>query len=169
MGKERISQLLNENKIEFLKRENGWVPYEKIYYEPSVGKQQKLRSILYDVGGTGDGTNELTELFGKKDIFDNPKPTTLIQSFTRYNIEHGEILLDFFSGSGTSAHSILKSNVEDGEGTQRRFIVVQLPEPCSDKSEAFQNGYSTIADIGKERLRRAAEIIRAETPTTKAT
>ena len=136
------------------------MPYEKVYFDPSKGKVSKLRSILYNVGGTAAGTNELTSIFGKKDVFDNPIPTGLLKSFVKWNLKDKEIILDFFSGSCTTTHAVLDLNKEDGGN--RKFIMVQLPEPTDENSEAHNAGYKTIADIGKERIRRVIKKINKE-------
>lgn len=118
-----------------------------------------------NVGMSLDGTKEITELFGGK-IFGFPKPVGLIKAlltavFCRN--KHG-IVLDFFSGSATTAHAVMQLNAED-DGN-RKFIMVQVPEKCDEKSEAFEAGYKNICEIGKERIRRAGEKIVAETGKT---
>jgi adenine-specific DNA-methyltransferase len=130
VGKDKINYLLENNLIEFVKRDENWIPYEKIYFDPLKGKSIKLRSILYDVGGTAKGTNQLTELFTKKDIFENPKPIELFSSFGKFNTQVNDIILDFFSGSATTAHAVMKLNSED-DGN-RKFICVQLPETTDE-------------------------------------
>lgn len=160
LGKNSIKSLLAENLVEFKKRDEKWVPYEKIYFDSEKTKDKKLRSILYNIGGTASGTNELTLLFGKKDVFDNPKPTSLLQSYIKWNANFDSIVLDFFSGSSTTAHAVLDQNKKDGGN--RKFIMVQLPEPCAEDSEAFKTGYKTIADIGKERIRRVIKKLNEE-------
>ncbi|WP_140414252.1 site-specific DNA-methyltransferase, partial [Bathymodiolus platifrons methanotrophic gill symbiont] len=153
IGVDLMNDLIKNNFIEFIKKENAWIPYEKIYFDPSKGKVKKLRSILYTIGGTARGTNEITRLFKRKDIFDNPKPITLFKSFAKYNTLNKDIILDFFSGSATTAHAVMQLNAEDNGN--RKFIMVQLPEATDEKSEAYKAGYKTIAEIGKERIRRA--------------
>jgi adenine-specific DNA-methyltransferase len=91
-----------------------------------------------------------------------PKPTRLISHLGTIGLVDDGIVLDFFSGSCTSAHAVLKMNKEDSG--QRKYIMVQLPEPCEEKSSAFSAGYRTIANIGKKRIRRAAEKIKKENP-----
>lgn len=118
-----------------------------------------------NVGMSLDGTKEITELFGGK-IFGFPKPVGLIKAlltavFCRN--KHG-IILDFFSGSATTAHAVMQLNTEDGGN--RKFIMVQVPEKCDEKSEAFKAGYNNICEIGKERIRRAGKKIVAETGKT---
>lgn len=119
-----------------------------------------LRSIL---SKKSDGGVEVEKLFEGKNFFSYPKPTSLLKIlFSSLRSKQGDIFLDFFSGSATTAQSILDLNYEDK--LDRKFICVQLPEPCDEKSEAFQSGYKTIADIGKERIRRAGKKIKQENP-----
>ncbi|MCX6966109.1 MAG: site-specific DNA-methyltransferase [Verrucomicrobia bacterium] len=171
VGRTRFDELLNGSLVEFQKRDGKWVPYEKIYFDPAAVKSVKLRSILYETGGTAVGTNELTELFGLKDVFQNPKPTKLISSFSFHNTNPDAIVLDFFAGSGTTGHSVLNQNAAD-DGT-RRYILVQLPESLSpdNKDQKVAADYCdklkkprTIAELTKERLRRAGKKIREENP-----
>ncbi len=116
-----------------------------------------------EIGMTQDGTKEITELFENK-IFGFPKPLDFIKYFikasTATSINDNDIILDFFSGSATTAHAVMQLNAEDGGN--RRFICVQLPEVCDEKSEAYKAGYKNICEIGKERIRRAGAKILAE-------
>lgn len=100
-----------------------------------------------------NGSRVVKNLFGKK-MFDNPKPLELVQQLLKF-IYKDAIILDFFAGSATTAHAAMQLNAEDGGN--RKFIMVQLPEPCDEKSEAFKAGYKTIAEISKERIRRAGK------------
>ena len=102
----------------------------------------------------------LTELFGKKDLFENPKPTDLVGFLARNNTSGDDVVLDFFAGSGTTAHALMQLNAEDG--ANRKWICVQLPEKCKPATEAAKAGFVTIADIAKERIRRAGKKIKAE-------
>jgi adenine-specific DNA-methyltransferase len=164
VGKDRMQVLIDNGLIEFQDRNGRCIPYEKIYFDKTRVKVNKTRSILFDIGGTGVGTNELTYLFGRKDVFDNPKPTAILRTIAKYNTKQDDIILDIFSGSATTADATMQLNAEDG-GT-RKFIMVQLPEPCDEKSEAFKAGFKTIAEIGKERIRRAGKKIKEENATT---
>jgi adenine-specific DNA-methyltransferase len=110
-------------------------------------------------GNTDQGTGDLRVLMDAK-FFENPKPVQLIQRVLEHGTAPDSLILDFFSGSATTAHAVMQLNAEDG-GT-RRHIMVQLPEPCDEKSEAFKAGYKTIAEIGKERIRRAGKKILSE-------
>ena len=116
-----------------------------------------------DIGMSLDGTKEITELFSGK-IFSYPKTSKLIKHLIDMSTktEPNAIILDFFSGSATTAHAVMQLNAEDGG--HRKFIMVQLPEPCDEKSEAYKAGYSNICEIGKERIRRAAKKIATDNP-----
>lgn len=114
-----------------------------------------------DVGTTDAASKDLSMLMGQK-VFDFPKPTDLIKTMIQIAAnDKYSIILDFFSGSATTAHAVMQLNAEDGGN--RRFIMVQLPEVCDEKSEAFKAGYKNICEIGKERIRRAGSKILEET------
>ena len=106
------------------------------------------------------GRIEIKDLFGNSEIFDFPKPASLIRTALEFTTSGDDIILDFFSGSGTTAHAVAELNAEDGGN--RRWICVQLPELTDEKSEAYKAGYRTIADIARERIRRAGTKIRAD-------
>lgn len=130
---------------------------------PSLGDipSKKPKTLLYKPEySSGNGTAELKALLGKK-LFDAPpKPICLIRDLIEISTRSEDIILDFFSGSATTAHAVMQLNAEDGG--KRRHIMVQLPEPCDEKSEAYKAGYKTIAEIGKERIRRAGKKILEE-------
>lgn len=131
---------------------------EKFGYTPVSTK------LPDSIGMTQDGTQSITEMFGSK-VFGFPKPLALIEYFIRMSTSasknSGDIILDFFSGSAATAHAVMRLNAEDGGN--RRFILVQLPEVCGEKSEAAKLGFSNICEIGKERIRRAGrELDRGE-------
>lgn len=109
---------------------------------------------------TQAGTNEIKSIFGDGKVFTFPKPSGLVRYLTQIT-ENYDVILDFFSGSCATAHAVLDLNKEDGGN--RKFIMVQLPEPCDEKSEAAKAGYETIADIGKERIRRVIRKLEEET------
>ena len=105
---------------------------------------------------------ELKDIF-PENLFDTPKPSKLVSYLiTISGVEKDAIILDFFSGSATTAHAVMKLNAEDGG--HRKFIMVQLPEKCDEASEAYKAGYKNICEIGKERIRRAGDKIKAEHP-----
>lgn len=154
VGKPRMDELLTNGLIHWERKDGKWIPYEKEYFA-NQEKTIKQRSILYNTANTGDGTNILTGLFGKKDVFENPKPIEVIRLFIEATTKDNDIILDFFSGSATTAHAVMQLNAEDGGN--RQFIMVQLPEVCDEKSEAYKAGYKNICEIGKERIRRAGK------------
>lgn len=164
VGVPRMNELIANDLIHWEKKLNGWIPYEKEYFA-NQSKTIKERSILYNLANTGDGSNVLTNLFGKKDTFENPKPVELIKLFLQCSINSESIVLDFFSGSATTAHAVMQLNAEDGGN--RKFIMVQLPEETAEKSEAYKAGYKNICEIGKERIRRAAKKIHEDNPEAK--
>ncbi len=125
--------------------------------------KEMLRSIIYEDGRAS--TKMVDDLLGRS-VFDNPKSPTVLTKLLQFvssNKDSGDIFLDFFSGSSTTAHAVMQLNAEDGGN--RRFIMVQLPEVCDEKSEAYKAGYKTIAEIGKERIRRAGKKIKEENAT----
>ena len=152
VGKERMQLLIDNNLIYWEKKNDKWVPYEKIYYEEGQTKVIKERSIIFDLATTGDASNELKDIFGRKDIFDNPKPHLLIQYLLTYTTDQNSIILDSFAGSGTTAHAVLALNKED-DGN-RKFILVQLPEEIEKQKPAYKLGFRQIIDITAERTRR---------------
>lgn len=118
-----------------------------------------------DAGTTDEASKALEKLMGTK-VFDFPKPYSLIKKALLIATTERDIILDFFAGSATTAHAVMQLNAEDGGN--RKFIMVQLPEVCDEKSEAYKAGYRTIAEISKERIRRAGQKIKAEIEKLKA-
>ena len=123
-----------------------------------------LLSIL-NYGGTTIGRKDFEELLGTKIEFSYPKPVILLRKLIETCCDNNDFILDFFSGSATTAHAIMKLNAEDSG--HRKFIMVQLPEETDEKSEAYKAGYKNICEIGKERIRRAAKKIAEENPEAK--
>jgi len=140
----------------FFFKENGRLYSKKIISTVSI------KSILKDIPDTQAARKELEALFGSQDVFSYPKTYELVKLFAKLATDPGDIIIDFFSGSATTAHAVMQLNAEDGG--RRKFIMVQLPEPCDKKSEAFKAGYPNICEIGKERIRRAAKKIATENP-----
>lgn len=131
-----------------------------------LGLVQVSTKLPDDIGMSQDGTKEITQLFDGK-IFNFPKSVSLISYLANIStcVDKSAIILDFFSGSATTAHAVMKLNAEDGGN--RKFILVQLPEETDEKSEAYKAGYKNICEIGKERIRRAAKKIAEENPDAK--
>ena len=125
----------------------------------NFGRVPVSTKLADDIGMSQDGTKEITNLFNGK-IFSFPKPSSLIKFLASIHTSNNDIILDFFSGSATTAHAVMQLNAEDGG--HRKFIMVQLPEPCDEKSEAYKAGYKNICEIGKERIRRAGDAILKE-------
>jgi adenine-specific DNA-methyltransferase len=160
VGFKTMNILIDKELIHFEKKNDEWLPYEKIYFDEEKKKTNKIRSILYDVASTGDGTNELTNIFKVKDVFDNPKPVKLIYEIIKHNINEGDIVLDFFAGSGTTGHTVFKLICEDDKDIQ--FVLIQLQELLSEKSVAFSLGYKHISDITKDRLKKVSSNLKKE-------
>ena len=129
----------------------------------SFGRVAVSTKLADDIGMSQDGTKEITSLLGGK-IFSFPKPTSLIKFLASIHTSSDDIILDFFSGSATTAQAVMMLNAED-KGN-RKFIMIQLAEPCDENSDARKAGYFTICEIGKERIRRAGAKIKEENPLT---
>jgi len=143
--------------------ENGnqskWNIYPKVYFDEDVEAMLHPEDVIYDYPNS-QGTKELNAL---QIPFSFSKPSRLVSFLLSLIKGESSLVLDFFSGSATTAHAVMQLNAEDGGA--RKFIMVQLPEPCDEKSEAFKAGYKTIAEIGKERIRRAGQKIKEENAT----
>jgi len=166
LSKKAFFERLQDNRIWFGSDGNS-VPCIKRFLTELKFDGMAPTSILFykEVGHSQEGTKEVVSLFGDKGVFDGPKPVRLLQRLiTLANLKDDSIVLDFFSGSATTAHALMKTNFE--KGTDRKFILVQLPEAVSDKKKG--QGYSTICEIGKERIRRAGKKIMEELEAKKA-
>ncbi len=129
--------------------------------DDEIGKRKSITDLcLQDWGDNQESDNEMRVLFNTVEYFDYTKPTLLIKNLIKSIYSDGEIVLDFFSGSATTSHSVMRLNAEDSGN--RKFIIVQLPEAINKESTAFNDGYKTIAEIGKERIRRAGEKIKED-------
>ena len=158
--KEEYEELLKDNRIYFA--DNGFgVPRKKIFTTDIIESIQS--SLFEDLKSSQSASSEIKKLLGAK-CFDFPKPVHLIFRLLQIASRNDSIILDFFSGSATTAHAVLQLNAEDGG--QRKFIMVQLPEVTDEKSEAYKAGYKNICEIGKERIRRAGKKIKEESPLT---
>ncbi|MDN6162208.1 MAG: site-specific DNA-methyltransferase [Atopostipes suicloacalis] len=152
-NKERFQKLYEDGRIKFGLSDRS-APKRKLFLQERTNKDDSKTpsSLIKDVGTTKQGTEELTKIFEQK-IFDYPKPISLIKKLLIHGcLQDNDLVLDFFSGSATTAHATMQLNREDG--INRRFIMVQLPEKLDKKNEIYQDGYHTICDIGQERLRR---------------
>lgn len=161
-SKERVMEALKNDDIEIVMGKDGWVVSSKQYLREEDGsiRPAKMLSIIDDVY-TQHGTNEMIQIMGNAKIFQYPKPSAFIKKLVSVVTENkDEYVMDFFSGSAATAHAVMQLNAEDGG--HRKFIMVQLPEKCDEKSEAYKAGYKTICEIGKERIRRAGAKIKEE-------
>jgi adenine-specific DNA-methyltransferase len=154
VGKEMSNELLQNGMLELVKKETRYEIYRNFEAGISVIPYDTL--LLDEIGTTAKGSLVLKE-HGMNKIFDYSKPFQLIRFFSYLCTEKDSFILDFFSGSATTAHAVMQLNAEDGG--KRRFIMVQLPESCAPDSEAAKAGYANICEIGKERIRRAGEKI----------
>lgn len=162
-NRETMSKLMGEGRIKFGVNDTS-APKRKLFYEERISKGDKKTpsSLFLDVGTTKTGTSEIMSLFDGQKVFDYPKPVELIKKFSKYGTLGGELILDFFGGSATTADAVMQLNAEDGGN--RKFILCTLDEEVADKSAAKEAGYETIDQISRERIRRAAAKIQEEQP-----
>ena len=154
MSKEKLTKLDKEDKL-IIRGDNV---YRKMFINENKGK---IPETLWDnVSNAANASDEIKKIFSNI-VFDTPKPIPYIKEIFKISTDKNSIVLDFFSGSATTAHAIMQMNAEDNGN--RKFVMVQLPEKCSENSEAYKSGYKTICDIGEERIRRAGNIIKEET------
>ena len=165
--KETFNKCLAEGRVHWTDGGNGF-PRIKIYLSDAEKEGQAAINFFTceQYGSNQEGSAEMDLLFERKGLFDNPKPTKLLKALTHIATNTDSIILDFFSGSATTAHAIMKLNAQDAGN--RKFIMVQLPELTDTKSEAFKLGHKNICEIGKERIRRAGKKIKAENPNASA-
>lgn len=171
-SKTKVEWGISNSFIEFKKTNGEWSVYNKRYARMDNEGNYVERTIPFrnlitsDQCNTAQGTSELRSLFELRP-FDFPKPSGLIRQLllTAVRTNKEAIILDFFSGSATTAHAVMQLNAEDGG--HRKFIMVQLPEKCDEASEAYKAGYKNICEIGKERIRRAGDKIQSEHPDAK--
>ena len=158
--KERFQEMIADNRIWFgLNGDNVPAP-KRFLSEVKQGLTPMTIWKYTEVGHTQDSMRELREIFDGEKVFDYSKPVKLIKQMCQLYSENNDLIIDFFSGSGTTAHAVMALNAEDGGN--RKCISVQLPEVTDEKSEAYKAGYKTIAEITKERIRRAGELIKQE-------
>ncbi|MGQ3678882.1 site-specific DNA-methyltransferase [Tenacibaculum discolor] len=162
VNKEKFQELVRDNRIWFGKNGDGTPRLKTFFNEVQSGLRPNTIWFHEEVGHNQEGRQELKKLFDDKAYFDSPKPVRLLLQILYIANSKDSIIMDFFSGSATTAHAVMQLNAEDGGN--RKHIQVQLPEPTEEKSEAYKAGYKTIADIGKERIRRAASKIKEEHP-----
>ena len=162
-AKDTYEKMLEEGRIEFKDSTHSKYPVYKKFYEKDGGGNIKIPSFL-EVSNNNEAKEELKEIFDiaqTRDLpFLTPKPIKLLNLFVENFTTKDDVVIDFFSGSSSTAHAVIKLNAEDGG--HRKFIMVQLPEPTDKKSEAYKAGYKNICEIGKERIRRAGKKIKVE-------
>ena len=162
-SKERLELAIQNDEVVFKKMSDGTYSVRaKVYLKDAKGNIRKGKPLSFISGPYNqEGTQEVEGLMGEK-VFSFPKPIGLIKKFLEFTVNQidgkSDIVLDFFSGSATTAHAVMQLNAEDHG--KRKFIMVQWPEACDKSSEAYKAGYKNIAEIGKERIRRAGKKIR---------
>lgn len=153
-GHDKYDQYVKNNMIIWKESRGGTLtPYVKYYLD---GRTKQVSNLWTDLEGNKKGSLEVKNLLGEK-VFDNPKPTDLLKRILQISTNYQSVILDFFAGSGTTADAVMQLNAEDGGN--RKFIVATLDEETPENSEARKAGYTTIDQISRERIRRAAEKI----------
>lgn len=155
-SQKRVEEGLLDGTVRFTQTASGWSLHHKVYMKDG----QVLRSLLTDYGNNRSAGQDITELFGNV-VFDYSKPASLIQILMQLCTQEDDIILDYFSGSATTAHAVMQQNSDDGG--RRRFIMIQLPEECDSKSKGFEAGYKNMCEIGKARIKKAANEIKKHT------
>ena len=149
-----MQKLIEEDRIVF-PEDTSQRPMKKRFANELKSDANPFSTWMSEVGLNTEGTRAVYTLFDDKSLFNYAKPISLIKTIVSQVTGQDDIILDFFSGSATTAHAVMQLNTEDGGN--RHFILVQLPELCDEKSEAYKAGYKNICEIGKERIRRAGE------------
>ena len=160
LSKEKFKEFVKDNRIWFGKDGNNVPSIKRFLTEVKQSITPMTIWKYSEVGHSQDAKQNLKKLFDGKSFFDYPKSVELIKRCIQLYSNESSIIIDFFSGSATTAHAVMQLNAEDGG--KRKFIMVQLPEKTDEKSEAFKAGYKNICEIGKERIRRAGEKIKEE-------
>lgn len=159
---ETAKKLAKDNLLEWKKvnrqGQEIWQVYQKFYLENRTKAPGNLWS---DVEGNKKATRDIRTLFENNKVFDFPKPIGFLKKVLQIGSDKDSIILDFFSGSGTTANAVVQLNAEDGGN--RKFIMIQVPERCDEKTEAFKSGFNNICEIGQERIKRAGQKIKEET------
>lgn len=154
-GEDSYKELQKENRILWKQVQGEWKPFQKFYLE---GRLKQSSNLWSGIEGNKKASLTIKQLFDGK-AFDTPKPVGLIERCLRIATEanNEDIVLDFFAGSSTTAHAVMQLNAE--EKANRKFIMVQMPEPCTEKSEALKAGFKTISEVSRERIRLAGRSI----------
>lgn len=160
VSKERFEELRQDNRIWFGEKGENVPRLKRFLSDVQDGMVPTSIWFHKEVGHNQEGRQELKALFDDKGYFDGPKPVRLLSRILKVaGIRENDIVLDFFAGSGTTAHAVMQMNANDNGS--RKFIMVQLPEPTEEKSDAFNAGFKTIADITKERIHKAGEKVKS--------
>lgn len=155
ISQDRMNDMIKSGNVDFVLEQGQWRLYAK--QRDGAATQTAISTLFDDVGTSANGTLELKQLFSER-VFPTTKPIGLINRLNKIAAsDSDDIILDFFAGACTTAHTVMQLNAEDGGN--RKWIMVQLPELCDEKSEAYKAGYKNIAEIGKERIRRAGKKI----------
>ena len=154
----KAKELMEQGLLAWKRNKEGqWQVYQKFYLE---NRTKAPGNLWNDVEGNKKATRDIRDIFDTMKVFDFPKPLGFLKKCLTIGSSDDSIILDFFSGSATTAHAVMKLNAEDGGN--RKYIMVQLPEVTEEKSEAYKAGYKNICEIGKERIRRAGKKVKKE-------
>ena len=156
-SQENLLKMVEDNQVWFGEDGNSFPRKKRFLSDVQDGRTPNTLWLAENVGHNQTATREVKAIFDDKKFFDFPKPVAYIQQFVQVSSNKDSVVLDFFSGSATTAHAVMQLNAEDGG--HRKFIMVQLPEKTDEKSEAYKAGYKNICEIGKERIRRAGKQI----------
>ena len=159
-----LKKLVEDNQIWFGEDGNSFPRKKRFLSDVQNGRTASTIWLSEEVGHNQTATREVKQLFNDNKYFDFPKPVSYIKQMLMVSTKKDDLILDFFSGSATTAHAVMQLNAEDG--SNRKFILVQLPEETTEDSEAYKAGYKNICEIGKERIRRAGKKIKEENPLT---
>lgn len=165
INEEKFKEMVDDNRIWFGTTGNNVPSVKKFLTEVKQGLTPSTFWDYNEVGHTDGSNKALKKLFDNQSFFDYPKPVKYLKKMVVIGSDSNDIIIDFFAGSSTTAHAVMDLNKEDlleGKEANRKYIMVQLPEPTDEKSEAHKAGYKNISEIGKERIRRAASQIKEE-------
>lgn len=163
-SQQNLLKMVEDNQVWFGEDGNSFPRKKRFLSDVQDGRTPNTLWLAEEVGHNQTATREVKAIFDDNKFFDFPKPIAYIQQFVCVASNKNSIILDFFSGSATTAHAVMKLNAEDGG--HRKFIMVQLPEKTDEKSEAYKAGYKNICEIGKERIRRAGRKIKEDAGLT---
>lgn len=163
-SEQNLRALVEDNQIWFGEDGNSFPRKKRFLSDVQEGRTASTIWLSEEVGHNQTATREVKLLFDDNKYFDFPKPVSYIKQMLRVSTKDEALILDFFSGSATTAHAVMQLNAEDGGN--RKFIMVQLPEETAEDSEAYKAGYKNICEIGKERIRRAGKKIKEDSPLT---